>query len=134
MSFTSVSDTITKVAILDLNTGTVTGPSDVNTHHQMFCTGLALLADGRLTTFFAGLAGLCAAGFFALREAVFFFDFAIKIKSRVEVTARRERLIKNKSPLAQAEIYPLVKPFSLRNLRWNSVSKRNAKTNGTTRK
>jgi len=48
MSFTSVSDTITKVAILDLNTGTVTGPSDVNTHHQMFCTGLALLADGRV--------------------------------------------------------------------------------------
>jgi galactose oxidase len=48
MSFTSVSDTITKVAILDLNTGTVTRPSDVNTHHQMFCTGLALLADGRV--------------------------------------------------------------------------------------
>src|SRR4029077_10401817 len=56
------------------------------------CFALALLADGRLTAFFAGLAG-----FFALWEAVFFFDFAIKIKSRAQVTARGERLIKNKS-------------------------------------
>jgi galactose oxidase len=48
MNFSTVSDAITKVAILDLNTGAVTGPSNVNTHHQMFCTGLALLADGRV--------------------------------------------------------------------------------------
>jgi galactose oxidase len=48
MTYNTTSDTITKVAILDLNTGAVLGPSDVNTHHQMFCTGLALLADGRV--------------------------------------------------------------------------------------
>jgi len=47
-SFTATQDTITKVAILDLNTGKVTEPIDVNTHHQMFCTGLAILPDGRL--------------------------------------------------------------------------------------
>ena len=41
-------DAITKVSILDLNTGAVTEPADVNTHHQMFCEGLALLADGRV--------------------------------------------------------------------------------------
>jgi galactose oxidase len=48
MAFDFVPDTITKVAILDLNTGKVTEPADINTHHQMFCTGLALLADGRV--------------------------------------------------------------------------------------
>jgi galactose oxidase len=41
-------DTITKVAVLDLNTGKVTEPININTHHQMFCEGLALLADGRV--------------------------------------------------------------------------------------
>jgi len=40
--------TTTQVAFLDLATGLVSGPSDIDTHHQMFCTGLALLADGRL--------------------------------------------------------------------------------------
>ena len=48
MAFNTTPDTITKVAVLDLNTGKVTEPSDINTHHQMFCTGLALLADGRV--------------------------------------------------------------------------------------
>jgi galactose oxidase len=48
MAYTMTEDTITNVAVLDLKTGTVTGPLDVNTHHQMFCTGLALLADGRV--------------------------------------------------------------------------------------
>jgi len=52
------------------------------------CFGLALLADGRLAAFFAALAGLGAAGFFAL-WAAFFFDFAIKIKSRAEVHGAR---------------------------------------------
>jgi galactose oxidase len=48
MAFNTIPDTITKVAILDLNTGTVTEPANINTHHQMFCEGLALLADGRV--------------------------------------------------------------------------------------
>jgi len=48
MAFNWVPDIITKVAILDLNTGRVTEPANINTHHQMFCTGLALLADGRV--------------------------------------------------------------------------------------
>jgi galactose oxidase len=48
MTYNMVADTITNVAILDLKTGKVTEPIDVNTHHQMFCEGLALLADGRL--------------------------------------------------------------------------------------
>jgi galactose oxidase len=48
MTYNKTPDTITKVAILDLNTGTVTEPIDVNTHHQMFCEGLAILADGRV--------------------------------------------------------------------------------------
>jgi galactose oxidase len=48
MDFTMTPDTITKVAVLDLKTGKVSEPLDVNTHHQMFCTGLALLADGRV--------------------------------------------------------------------------------------
>jgi galactose oxidase len=41
-------DTITKVAILDLKTGQVTEPQNINTHHQMFCTGIAMLPDGRV--------------------------------------------------------------------------------------
>jgi len=48
MGSNKTADAITKVAILDLNTGRVTEPTDVNTHHQMFCVGLALLADGRV--------------------------------------------------------------------------------------
>jgi galactose oxidase len=48
MSSSKTADAITKVAILDLNTGEVTEPINVNTHHQMFCVGLALLADGRV--------------------------------------------------------------------------------------
>jgi galactose oxidase len=48
MSSSKVRDAVTKVAVLDLNTGRVTEPIDVNTHHQMFCVGLALLADGRV--------------------------------------------------------------------------------------
>lgn len=39
----------TWVSILDLATGAVSLPSNVtSTNHQMFCTGLALLADGRV--------------------------------------------------------------------------------------
>ena len=48
MAYTMVPNTITNVAVLDLKTGKVSEPIDVNTHHQMFCTGLALLADGRV--------------------------------------------------------------------------------------
>jgi galactose oxidase len=48
MAYNFTPDIITKVAILDLNTGRVTEPANINTHHQMFCTGLALLADGRV--------------------------------------------------------------------------------------
>ena len=48
MAYSTTPGTITKVAILDLKTGKVTEPQNVNTHHQMFCTGLALLADGRV--------------------------------------------------------------------------------------
>lgn len=48
MAFSKQPDTITKVAVLDLKTGEVTEPSDINAHHQMFCVGLALLADGRV--------------------------------------------------------------------------------------
>jgi galactose oxidase len=48
MAFNRTPDTITKVAILNLNTGKVTEPANINTHHQMFCEGLALLADGRV--------------------------------------------------------------------------------------
>ncbi len=40
--------TTTQVALLDLATGVVSRPSNIDTHHQMFCTGLALLADGRV--------------------------------------------------------------------------------------
>jgi len=48
MAYNHTRDAITKVAVLDLSTGKVTEPIDVNTHHQMFCEGLALLADGRV--------------------------------------------------------------------------------------
>ena len=48
MDFTSAPHTMTNVAVLDLKTGKVTEPIDVNTHHQMFCEGLAVLADGRV--------------------------------------------------------------------------------------
>lgn len=48
MTFNKTPDTITKVAILDLSTGKVTEPRSINTHHQMFCEGLAILADGRV--------------------------------------------------------------------------------------
>jgi galactose oxidase len=47
-TFSTTPITITKVAILDLNTGKITEPMDINTHHQMFCEGLAILPDGRL--------------------------------------------------------------------------------------
>jgi galactose oxidase len=48
MNYSTTPDTITKVAVLDLATGKVSAPLDVNTHHQMFCEGLAILADGRV--------------------------------------------------------------------------------------
>src|SRR2546430_10883626 len=51
--------------------------------------GLALLADGRLTAFFVALAELRAAGFFALWEAAFFFDFPLKIQSHAQGHAPR---------------------------------------------
>ncbi len=38
----------TQTAILDLNTGAVSGLTQVNTGHDMFCPGTSLLADGRL--------------------------------------------------------------------------------------
>jgi len=63
-----------------------------------------LFPAGRLAVFFAGLAGFRAAGFFALGEAVFFFDLAIKIKSRDALAARGERIIKNKSTVVQGKI------------------------------
>jgi galactose oxidase len=47
-TFSGTADTVTKVAVLDLSTGTVSEPPDVNTHHQMFCEGLAILPDGRV--------------------------------------------------------------------------------------
>jgi galactose oxidase len=48
MTYTTTPDTITNVAVLDLKTGKVSVPTQVNTHHQMFCEGLAILADGRV--------------------------------------------------------------------------------------
>ncbi|HUS26361.1 MAG TPA: discoidin domain-containing protein [Nevskiaceae bacterium] len=55
LSFAAVHDmqwdkvgTTTEVAVLDLTTGAVSQPSNINTNHQMFCTGLAILADGRV--------------------------------------------------------------------------------------
>lgn len=65
---------------------------------------LALLPAGRLAAFFAGLTALRAAGFFDLGEAAFFFDLAIKIKSRDALAARGERIIKNKSTVVQGKI------------------------------
>jgi galactose oxidase len=41
-------DTTTRAAILDLATGVVSAATTINTHHQMFCVGMALMADGRL--------------------------------------------------------------------------------------
>ena len=37
MEWTTAPDTITNVAVLDLKTGQVSEPAQVNTHHQMFC-------------------------------------------------------------------------------------------------
>lgn len=48
MAYTTEPDTITNVAVLDLKTGQVSEPIEVNTNHQMFCEGLALLPDGRV--------------------------------------------------------------------------------------
>jgi galactose oxidase len=48
MAYTKVPNRITNVAVIDLRTGKVSGPIHVDTHHQMFCEGLALLADGRV--------------------------------------------------------------------------------------
>jgi galactose oxidase len=45
-AYTKVPDTITNVAVLDLKTGKVSEPIEVNTNHQMFCEGLAMLPDG----------------------------------------------------------------------------------------
>lgn len=39
---------VTRVAIYDIATGRVTQGYDVNLGHQMFCSGLAVLADGRV--------------------------------------------------------------------------------------
>src|SRR5207237_5570625 len=66
--------------------------------------GFALLVDGCFTAFFAGLAGLRAADFFALEGVAFFFNLAIKIKSRDALAARGERIIKNKSTVVQGKI------------------------------
>lgn len=38
----------TRVSIFDLNTNTFSNPSTVDTDHQMFCSGIALLSDGRV--------------------------------------------------------------------------------------
>jgi galactose oxidase len=48
MSFDKTPDTITDVAVLDLKTGKVSEPEQINTHDQMFCEGLAMLPDGRV--------------------------------------------------------------------------------------
>ncbi len=44
----STSGTVTRVSTLDLGTGRAGATVTVDTRHEMFCTGLALLADGRL--------------------------------------------------------------------------------------
>jgi galactose oxidase len=44
----STSGSATKVSIIDLDSTTVGQVSTVNTGHEMFCTGLAILADGRV--------------------------------------------------------------------------------------
>ncbi|HUA42341.1 MAG TPA: discoidin domain-containing protein [Streptosporangiaceae bacterium] len=46
MDYTMTMNTVTNVAVLDLKTGKVSEPIHVHTHHQMFCEGLALLANG----------------------------------------------------------------------------------------
>jgi galactose oxidase len=46
MDFSHDPGAITNVAVLDLRTGQVTEPYQVNTNDQMFCTGLALLPNG----------------------------------------------------------------------------------------
>lgn len=46
MTFNKDQDAITNVAVLDLKTGLVTEPYQVNTNDQMFCEGLALLPNG----------------------------------------------------------------------------------------
>lgn len=48
MAFDKTPDTITKVAVLDLKSGQVSESADINTHHQMFCEGIAMLPDGRV--------------------------------------------------------------------------------------
>ena len=47
-NFNRTGNAVTKIAILDLNTNSLVQPPDVNTNHQMFCSGTTLLADGRL--------------------------------------------------------------------------------------
>src|SRR2546423_14012084 len=44
----SATGTVTRVSIIDLATGRAGQTLTVNTQHEMFCTGLAMLADGRL--------------------------------------------------------------------------------------
>ena len=44
----STTGTVTRVSTIDLATGGAGQTVTVETHHEMFCTGLALLADGRL--------------------------------------------------------------------------------------
>jgi galactose oxidase len=46
MNYTMTMNTVTNVAVLNLKTGKVSEPIHVHTHHQMFCEGLALLANG----------------------------------------------------------------------------------------
>jgi galactose oxidase len=43
-----LTSTVTQVAIYDLATGTVGQSYSIDVHHQMFCTGLTLLTDGRV--------------------------------------------------------------------------------------
>jgi galactose oxidase len=43
-----MTSTVTEVAIYDLATGTVSQSSSIDLNHQMFCSGLTLLADGRV--------------------------------------------------------------------------------------
>jgi galactose oxidase len=43
-----MTSTVTQVAVYDLATGTVGQSYSIDVHHQMFCTGLTLLTDGRV--------------------------------------------------------------------------------------
>src|SRR5689334_3064942 len=81
------------------------GDSEVRSRFAFARTlfGFALLVDRCFTAFFASLAGL-RADFFALEGVAFFFDLAIKIKSRDALAARGERIIKNKSTVVQGKI------------------------------